>query len=515
MTYTVGGLIQATDYNGFVSTEASNVNGIWGAGATTFGYGQSNLSTVSANAVISATNWASLVNVLSDMSAHQGTTITSRTAPVAGNTISILANVAADITTLTTNRGNASASGTDITANGTTSTTTIWSISATNTQTVTFANAASARYFFNAGGMIRLSWNLANGTTTNATEWSDLFTKSGTIAFTGGAANQTIAGTTYTGTTKVGGSGVVDTLASTTGFYDLTPGAGATTLFKQFADTAPYTTNYIQLTASLAANSTQLTFITSLVDPASNQGVDGNLSQTMTVRPPSTTYLTNSWGTPVMSSTSWTLSSGSAPTFVAVANNRVASTTVLPINKPTGTTTGDIMVAWVGTSNTGNERTWTGPSDWTEIYDEATTELNGPDLAVFYKIANASEGANYSFFCSGSENLGGAIATYRGAAYGGFYWGGYVNANNNYEVGGSTLVPNTVVVGGIFVAENNRAASITGYANVLIYTANGPSHSILSRTYANVTSNTSANINFPAGSPNAADSIFVPLIPTA
>jgi hypothetical protein len=34
MTYVSGGLIQATDYNGFVSTTASaNVNDVWGTGA--------------------------------------------------------------------------------------------------------------------------------------------------------------------------------------------------------------------------------------------------------------------------------------------------------------------------------------------------------------------------------------------------------------------------------------------------------------------------------------------------
>ena len=33
MTYTVGGLIQAADYNGFVSTNSANVNGQWGTGS--------------------------------------------------------------------------------------------------------------------------------------------------------------------------------------------------------------------------------------------------------------------------------------------------------------------------------------------------------------------------------------------------------------------------------------------------------------------------------------------------
>ena len=39
MTYSTGGLIQATDYNGFVSTTASaNVNATWGTAISGSGY---------------------------------------------------------------------------------------------------------------------------------------------------------------------------------------------------------------------------------------------------------------------------------------------------------------------------------------------------------------------------------------------------------------------------------------------------------------------------------------------
>ena len=56
MTYTVGGLIQAADYNGFVSTNSANVNGQWGTGSGGSGWGQTPLSTVSAAGVVTATN---------------------------------------------------------------------------------------------------------------------------------------------------------------------------------------------------------------------------------------------------------------------------------------------------------------------------------------------------------------------------------------------------------------------------------------------------------------------------
>jgi hypothetical protein len=63
MTYSAGQTIVATDYNGFVSTNASaNVNDVWAAGATDKGWGQTALGTVSAAGTITATQWASLVN---------------------------------------------------------------------------------------------------------------------------------------------------------------------------------------------------------------------------------------------------------------------------------------------------------------------------------------------------------------------------------------------------------------------------------------------------------------------
>ena len=150
MTYSSGSLIVATDYNGFVSTNSgANVNGIWSTGSTDAGYGQSALATVSATNTITATQWASLVNTISSIASHQGTTITARTAPTAGNIINILAALNTDLTNCTTNRGNAVANGTQFTGwTGTNSVTGGKSGSSgamTFTKTVTFASADDDR----------------------------------------------------------------------------------------------------------------------------------------------------------------------------------------------------------------------------------------------------------------------------------------------------------------------------------------------------------------------------------
>ena len=161
MTYTAGSTIVATDYNGFVSTNAQNLNAVWSTGAGKLGYGEAAVSTVAAAATITATQWSSLNSKVSAIASHTGSTVTSRANPTVGNTIAILANLGTDITTITTNSGNAVASGAQYTTiSGTNSKTTgtgsgiaPWSITFTNT--VTFASADQARYFFNAGGRIK------------------------------------------------------------------------------------------------------------------------------------------------------------------------------------------------------------------------------------------------------------------------------------------------------------------------------------------------------------------------
>lgn len=324
MTYSTGGLIQATDYNGFASTTSgANVNNIWGVGSSDSGYGQSTtLATVSAGSVVTATQWAALNSRISSMASHQGTTITARTSPVAGNTISVLAALNTDLTNITNNRGNAALSGSQFTGwTGTSSKTTAtgsgstpWTI--TFTHTVTWASAAAARYFFNAGGRIKWECSKTADATEADTEWNDLAnTLVGDIFITGGTGTQTIAGTAYTGCTKSGGTGTPNILLTTTGWYDLL--TTDTLIYKQFADTAPYTGQYIQINAKTAGTGTQLVLTTTWSDPGgagigSTDAISGGTATTgitfgtapatvVTYFPPSATYLTEaSWGTPTV-----------------------------------------------------------------------------------------------------------------------------------------------------------------------------------------------------------------------
>jgi hypothetical protein len=320
MTYSSGGLIQAADYNTF----QTNLNAIWSTGTGDSGWGQTSIAAVSAGGTVTATNWATLVNNLSVTGAQSTTTITARTAPVTGNVVAILANVSADITSCTANRGNATSSGTQFgTFSGTTSKTTAtgsgqaaWTI--TFTHTVTFPSADQARYFWNAGGLVRLQYGKSSTGTDNDPDWNTLAGWCGSIYISGRVASaaQTIAGVSYTGTTRIGGTGGTQTtLATTTGWYQLT--GSPATVFQLNNSTAPYSGEFIRTTAT-ATSSTVLTLVTTWVsDGSSGAGTSADISGGTATASPSTTIsgtapttlvtylppstaqgLSASWGTP-------------------------------------------------------------------------------------------------------------------------------------------------------------------------------------------------------------------------
>ena len=319
MTYSSGGLIQATDYNGFVSTTVgANVNATWNST-----YGQTALSTVSTAGTVTATQWASLVNTVTNMAAHQPTTITARSAPTTGTTISVLAAVNTDITNCFTNRYNAYAQGAQFTGwtgtNAKTAATSGASWTITFTNTVTFANATAATSFFNSGGTVKIDVSKTATGAVGDPEWNDLAnTLCGDIYISGLATSHTIAGVAYTGTTKIGGTGTPTTLSTGTVWDALVAGAAATIVYKQFADTAPYTANFIQHSIAKGASSNTLVITTlwsandagpGVTDPISggtapSGATPGTAPCTIvTYYPPESTYLTNTWGTPTVAAT--------------------------------------------------------------------------------------------------------------------------------------------------------------------------------------------------------------------
>jgi hypothetical protein len=319
MTYSSGGLIQATDYNGFVSTTSGgNINAVWNST-----YGQTALATVSAGGTVTATQWASLNNTLTSIGNHQATTLTSRTSPSAGNTIAVLSNLGTDLTSVNTRKYYAAGSGSQFTGwTGTASITSAtgdtgvaWTL--TFTDTVTFANATAATNFWGAGGYMKIQFNKSSTGSDADPDWNNFITNvCGTVYFTADGSSKVIAGTTYLGTKVVGGSGTPSTLATATGWNQLT--SSPTTIYQQFDTAYTYTGDYVQVTAA-ATSSSVLTLTTTWFSAAravsgSSRWISGGTATSgisfgtapatvVTYFPPSTTYLTNTWGTPTVAST--------------------------------------------------------------------------------------------------------------------------------------------------------------------------------------------------------------------
>jgi hypothetical protein len=319
MAYASGDTILDDHYNIFVQGGASavdhntaNVNSVWGTGTGDKGYGQSGtLATVSAGSTITATQWVNLLNRATTLANHQGTSLTAISNPTTGDTISAYTALSSNISSVFTNRLNCAASGTDITLGGSRTGTNTWSTSQTTTFTVTFSSTDAARYFFNAGGRIALSFARSGGTVSSKnTGWTNLCSACGTLYFTGGSGTATIAAGSYTGTNKSGGSGSTTTLATTTGWHDYT--GVYVDIFKQFDATYLYTANYIRVRAYKSG--ANIYYEVLFQDDANTSGhplgtqdesVNGTLSATMVIKPPATTYISNTWGTPTMSSTAF------------------------------------------------------------------------------------------------------------------------------------------------------------------------------------------------------------------
>jgi hypothetical protein len=237
----------------------------------------------------------------------------------------VLAAVNTDLTNITTNRGNAVGLGAvSGTWSGSTAKTTAtgsggaaWTI--TFTHTVTFPSADQARYFWNAGGLVLLDMSKSSTGTDNDPDWNTFAGTVGTLYMSGrvNGASQLINGGTYTGFTRSGGSGTPSPNLTTTGWYSLTAGAAATTMWQLNNTTSPYTGDYIRITAAKNAGATTLTFVTTWVSAGdANPGASTNISggtdtasgggfgTAPAVRCrfyfPSTTYLTNTWGTPTV-----------------------------------------------------------------------------------------------------------------------------------------------------------------------------------------------------------------------
>ena len=126
-------------------------------------------------------------------------------------------------------------------------------------------------------------------------------------------------------------------------------------------------------------------------------------------------YATNSTG--MAYSTDGTFTTSAVCTSALVGTPTVydnASSVSAIVTKPTGVTTGDIMFAEIMHFN-GTDRLTIIPTGWLPFDSATGRHKNGNyNQALYYKVATATEGANYTFGLSSSAKLAVTISAYRG-----------------------------------------------------------------------------------------------------
>lgn len=315
MTYTTGQSIVPLDYNTFAQGGAAashvvaNVNTVWGTGNADKGYGQTALTPVSTGNTVTASQWSTMISRVNSCLSHQSGTTSGITAPVTGNTVSVLPTLSTKITDIYNNRLLFNSTrGTPATTNYDA----VWTLGPSaqqyyQTRTVTFASGDAARYFFNAGGVIGIALSIPSSTygNTKITSWNNLL-ETYFITLTLG----------YTSNSRSGTGGQVTTNGSALGYYDLT--TSDQTLIKLEHGTYGYSDPYYDYRENFVRvkcksngpqgsngdNGSVLTFSIDYDDIATTgEGFVMTMRAGVVITPPETTYLTSSWGTITPAST--------------------------------------------------------------------------------------------------------------------------------------------------------------------------------------------------------------------
>jgi hypothetical protein len=314
MSYAQFGTIQAADFNTLVggnpTSTANTLNATWATGLSAGGYGQTAVANVTVGQTVASTaQWTALVANTASAATHQGTSITAVTAPAAGGVVTYVSAIPTNLTSIWTSRLNAASQG-GTSANTVTYAST-WSAALTFTHTATFANGDAARYFFNSGGQIKMTVSHPSGTGINLL-FNNLASNVGTVVMSAlnVSGTQTISGVSYNGITKVGGGGNAPTISATSGYYAQT--TSNANVFTQLASTGPagYLSTFIRFITK--SNGTQgangdtgsvITIYTVWDEVPDGLVVSAGSATTMTLVPPESTNIANTWGAVTLAGT--------------------------------------------------------------------------------------------------------------------------------------------------------------------------------------------------------------------
>tara|TARA_R110000765_G_scaffold268836_3_gene367840 strand:- start:200 stop:1153 length:954 start_codon:yes stop_codon:yes gene_type:complete len=253
MGYSAGDTILDDEYNVFVnsSSDPFGYNHFAGAGAGVYGLNQSSISTVSAGDAIAASQWNALFTGMDNIANHTNVSITASSVS-AGDAIAIRSALVANLASLAAAvaAGSVNATALDTAAVGSSTSGSTWNGSATIERSVTFANSATMRAFFNGGGSIRIDPSCVTGIDgLKDTVFNDLtVTAIGNLDFGAHA------------TTRSGSGETLTTNGLANGFHDIS--TSYVTLIKLTSDNSGYTSNTVEIFAKLNAAPATATVVT-------------------------------------------------------------------------------------------------------------------------------------------------------------------------------------------------------------------------------------------------------------
>ena len=248
MGYVAGSTILDDEYNTFVNSSSSpyGYNHFAGTGALNYGLGQTAIATNVAGDTITAAEWNSLFTGMDNIANHTNDTLTSTAARSAGDTIAIKSALEADLATLAASVAAGCTSATAVSAGSelqSSTSSTRWTGSHIVEHSITFASNNALRWFFNAGGTMRMTFtrnsNAGGSASSKDSSVDELISAVGNFDLKSGVSTRSGSGETVT------------TNGLSNGVFDL--GTGYTVLLKLTQSSGTYTSMYIDIQAKLNA----------------------------------------------------------------------------------------------------------------------------------------------------------------------------------------------------------------------------------------------------------------------
>lgn len=299
MTYSSGGLIEAVDYNALAGADPGNdvgsINRVWGTGNGDSGYGQTAVTPVTTGSVVSAAQWATLINAVNNARKHQaGAGYTNLSAPTTGDIVTYLNTLQNRINDAYTNR---------LSNPGTHSYLTTLSkpfnlvggsgIAADNsvTFTITFQSVDKARYFFNTGGYLSVGYNSVtnNNGTARSQSIVNLY------------SSNWYSRHLYAQTSNKGGTGGTVSANYTYGYYSITQGSYNN--LDLIYSSGYYSSDFVQFninagggTGSYAGNGNVIYLQVRAYSAADSDATNVTLTPMCYVGQITSSYISSSWG---------------------------------------------------------------------------------------------------------------------------------------------------------------------------------------------------------------------------